>query len=110
MREDLLHLGLSEEKADWLCSQWKANLIPLSRIAAGQTLTVNQLVDMEWRFGGRTMLLIDILHAHVHVHAHAVTATNSDMQKVGNTFLQLKLVLDKGVGTEVFMGTYVRTR
>lgn len=27
------------------------------------------------------------------------------MRKVGNTFLQLKLVLDKGVGTEeVFMG------
>lgn len=52
VREDLLHLGLSEEKADWLCSRWKANLIPMSRIAAGQTLTVNQLVDMEWRFGG----------------------------------------------------------
>ena len=34
-----------------------------------------------------------------------MTATNSDMKKVGNTFLQLKLVLDKGVGTdEVFMG------
>ncbi len=66
-------------------SQWKANLLSLSRLAAGQSLTVNQLVDMEWRFG--------------------VTAADSDMKKVGNTFLQLKLVLDKGVGTEeVFMG------
>lgn len=59
----------------------------LSRVAAGQSLTVNQLVDMEWRFG--------------------VTAADSDMKKVGNTFLQLKLVLDKGVRTEeVFMGKY----
>ena len=24
----------------------------ISRVAAGQTLMVNQLVDMEWRFGG----------------------------------------------------------
>ena len=54
------------------------------------------------------MLFINILHAHAHVHA--VTATNSDMQKVGNTFLQLKLVLDKGMGTDdVFMGAYIST-
>ena len=59
----------------------------MSRVAAGQSLTVNQLVDMEWKFG--------------------VTAADSDMKKVGNTFLQLKLVLDKGVRTEeVFMGKY----
>ena len=24
----------------------------MSRVAAGQSLTVNQLVDMEWKFGG----------------------------------------------------------
>lgn len=53
MREDLIHLGLSEEKAELVCSQWKTNLLALSRIAAGQSLTVNQLVDMEWRFGGK---------------------------------------------------------
>ena len=32
--------------------QWKTNLIALSRSALGQTLMVNQLVDMEWKFGG----------------------------------------------------------
>ena len=65
--------------------QWKTNLPSMSRVAAGQSLTVNQLVDMEWRFG--------------------VTAADSDIKKVGNTFLQLKLVLNKGAGTEeVFMG------
>ena len=35
-------------------SQWKANLVAFSRIAVGQSLTVNQLVDMEWRFGGKS--------------------------------------------------------
>ena len=25
----------------------------MSRVAAGQSLTVNQLVDMEWKFGGK---------------------------------------------------------
>lgn len=44
-------------------------------------------------------------HTLFHHTCNAVTATNSDMKKVGNTFLQLKLVLDKGIGTEeVFMG------
>ncbi len=39
-----------------------------------------------------------------------MTAADSDMKKVGNTFLQLKLVLDKGVGTEeVFMGKFLYT-
>lgn len=106
MHEDLIHLGLSEEKADWVCAQWKGNLVAMSRVAAGQTLTVNQLVDMEWRFGGTCSVLITISMELVALSlSPAVTATNSDMKKVGNTFLQLKLVLDKGTGTEdVFMG------
>ena len=33
-------------------SQWNNNLASLSKGALGQTLTVNQLVDMEWKFGG----------------------------------------------------------
>ena len=37
---------------------------------------INQLVDMEWKFG--------------------VTAANSDLKSVGNSFLQLKLVINKG--------------
>ena len=36
---------------------------------------INQLVDMEWKFG--------------------VTASSSEMNKVGNSFLQLKLVVSK---------------
>lgn len=38
--------------------QWKSNLPSMSRAAAGQSLTVNQLVDMEWRFGGEELALL----------------------------------------------------
>ena len=51
------------------------------------------------------------MHIHVQWLTHddffAVAAGDSDMKKVGNTFLQVKLVLNKGVGTEeVFMGKH----
>ncbi len=37
--------------------------------------------------------------------ALSVAAGDNDVKKAGNTYLQVKLVLDKGVGTEeVFMG------
>lgn len=32
--------------------QWSEHFAALSRLAVGQTLMVNQLVDMEWKFGG----------------------------------------------------------
>ncbi|KAI8511696.1 COMM domain-containing protein 7 [Branchiostoma belcheri] len=80
LKEDLTNLGVTEERASNLESQWKSNLAALSRMAMGQTLMVNQLVDMEWKFG--------------------VTAASSEVQKVGNTFLQLKLVVNKGDRTE----------
>lgn len=34
--------------------QWAEHHVALSRLAVGQTLMVNQLVDMEWKFGGET--------------------------------------------------------
>ncbi|KAL5517086.1 hypothetical protein EMCRGX_G002555 [Ephydatia muelleri] len=84
IKEDMLLLGLSEENSTLVATQWRGGVGSMVRAAAGQTLTVNQLVDMEWRFG--------------------VTAADSDMKKVGNNFLQLKLVLNKGGKTEdVFM-------
>lgn len=46
---------------------------------------ISQLVDMEWKFG--------------------VTASNNDIDKFGNVFLQLKLLLNKGDNLETcFMG------
>lgn len=32
--------------------QWKQNAPTLAQWAIGQTLMINQLIDMEWRFGG----------------------------------------------------------
>eukprot|EP00057_Strongylocentrotus_purpuratus_P025879 XP_011680353.1 PREDICTED: COMM domain-containing protein 7 isoform X4 [Strongylocentrotus purpuratus] len=80
LKEDFVNLGLSEEKAGYVSNEWKCNLVGLSRSAVGQTLTVNQLVDMEWKFG--------------------VTAASSELQQVGSTFIQMKLVVNKGNKTE----------
>lgn len=84
VKEDLEHLGLSAENSPHISERWKANLVALSRSVVGQTFMVNQLVDMEWKFG--------------------VTAGSSDLKVVGQTFLQLKMVVDRG-GTQedVFM-------
>ncbi|KAJ6655863.1 hypothetical protein lerEdw1_004633 [Lerista edwardsae] len=68
--------GLSEEKASYFEEQWKENSPTLSRLAVGQTLIVNQLIDMEWKFG--------------------VTAGSSELKKVGSIFLQLKLMVKSG--------------
>ncbi|KAM6340184.1 COMM domain-containing protein 7 isoform 3-T3 [Alca torda] len=72
--------GLSEEKASYFAEQWKVNSPTLTRLAVGQTLMINQLIDMEWKFG--------------------VTAGSSELEKVGSIFLQLKLVIKKGSQTE----------
>ncbi|CAE1226618.1 COMMD7 [Acanthosepion pharaonis] len=76
--EELRSLGLSEEKADYFTEQWKKNMATLSSMALGQTLMVNRLVDVDWKFG--------------------VTLASSEITKVGNTFVQLKLVLSNGTG------------
>eukprot|EP01120_Amphizonella_sp_Union-15-10_P011787 TRINITY_DN5099_c0_g1_i1.p1 TRINITY_DN5099_c0_g1~~TRINITY_DN5099_c0_g1_i1.p1 ORF type:complete len:201 (+),score=38.18 TRINITY_DN5099_c0_g1_i1:94-696(+) len=76
VRGDLLAFGLDDEKSDLIAKKWKSNFLSISSSVVGNTLMVNQLVDLEWRFG--------------------VTTSNKDVYKVGTTFLQLKLVLDKG--------------
>uniref|UniRef100_A0AAR2L6U0 COMM domain-containing protein n=1 Tax=Pygocentrus nattereri TaxID=42514 RepID=A0AAR2L6U0_PYGNA len=52
VKEDMLSLGLNEDKAIHFSDQWRVHYPILSRLAVGQTLMVNQLVDMEWKFGG----------------------------------------------------------
>ncbi|XP_031139851.1 COMM domain-containing protein 7 isoform X1 [Sander lucioperca] len=80
IKEDLVTLGLNQDKAAHFSQQWGEHYAALSSLAVGQTLMVNQLVDMEWKFG--------------------VTVGTSEVQKVGNIFLQLKLVVRKGNSTE----------
>nr|XP_012420696.1 PREDICTED: COMM domain-containing protein 7 isoform X1 [Odobenus rosmarus divergens] len=72
--------GLSEEKATYFSEKWKQSAPTLARWAIGQTLMINQLIDMEWKFG--------------------VTSGSSELEKVGSIFLQLKLVVKKGNQTE----------
>jgi len=73
---DLKQFGLADEKATLIAQMWKSSLANIKRTAVGNTLTVNQLVDLEWKFG--------------------VTAANTDLSKVGDCFLQFKLSLDDG--------------
>ncbi|XP_060044572.1 COMM domain-containing protein 7 isoform X5 [Erinaceus europaeus] len=84
IQADFITLGLSEEKATYfsekLLFQWKQNAPSLAQWAIGQTLMINQLIDMEWRFG--------------------VTSGSSELEKVGSIFLQLKLVIKKGNQTK----------
>ncbi|XP_032275214.1 COMM domain-containing protein 7 isoform X2 [Phoca vitulina] len=80
VQADFITLGLSEEKATYFSEKWKQSAPTLARWAIGQTLMINQLIDMEWKFG--------------------VTSGSSELEKVGSIFLQLKLVVKKGNQTE----------
>ncbi|XP_049611290.1 COMM domain-containing protein 7 [Syngnathus scovelli] len=80
LKEDLQTLGLQEDKAAHFSQQWAEHRAALCRLAVRQTLTVNRLVDMEWKFG--------------------VTVGTSEVNKMSNIFLQLKLVVQKGNSTE----------
>ncbi|CAO2585018.1 COMM domain-containing protein 7 [Lemmus lemmus] len=73
VQADLLTLGLSEEKATYFSEKWKQNTPTLAQWAIGQTLMINQLIDMKWRFG--------------------VTSGSSELEKVGSIFLQIELTL-----------------
>ena len=67
---------MNTEKATVISEQWKEKFATICRSIVGQVFTINQLVDMEWKFG--------------------VTAATSDMTQVGHSFLQFKLVINKG--------------
>lgn len=52
VRDDLVALGMKDEYAEVVAAKWKANFLRLSRSVLGHTLTVNEITDMRWRFGG----------------------------------------------------------
>ncbi|XP_077109231.1 COMM domain-containing protein 7 isoform X2 [Ranitomeya variabilis] len=76
LQSDLIVLGLDEEKARIFAKEWSSDAPALMRLAVGRTLGINQLVDMEWKFG--------------------VTAASSELEKAGTIFLQLKMIIKKG--------------
>ena len=69
----ILFSGLLPEKSEQIAQLWRVHFVMLSRNMVDQSLVVNKVVDMEWRFG--------------------VSAASSELAQVGKTFLQLKLVV-----------------
>ncbi len=65
--------GLTAEKSAVAAQLWRGHFVALSRSMVDQSLLVNRVVDMDWRFG--------------------VTAASSELAQAGSTFLQLKLVV-----------------
>ena len=77
LSDDLSQIGLNEEYRKIFCNEWRNEYVKLNRSVIEQsTLHLNQVVDMQWKFG--------------------VTASSDSLKQLGSTFLQLKLVLDKG--------------
>eukprot|EP00694_Reclinomonas_americana_P006827 EC797421.1.p1 GENE.EC797421.1~~EC797421.1.p1 ORF type:complete len:201 (+),score=71.19 EC797421.1:7-609(+) len=73
---DMTELGCEEAVAGAIGKVWRDKLVNVSRNVLGNTVTVNQLVDIQWRFG--------------------VTASSNELSDVGATFLQLNLELESG--------------
>lgn len=78
LMEDCDSLGLEETRVKLIGATWKKYFVAISRGVFSQTLSVNPLKDLDWRFG--------------------VTAASSEVKEVGATYLQLKLTLDRGDG------------
>ncbi len=71
MRSDLEELGVGKERSAALAAVVAESRPQLVAAAVDQMLTVNKLLDIDWRFG--------------------VTASSSEMDRVGSTFLQMKI-------------------
>ncbi|CAH2303059.1 COMM domain-containing 7 [Pelobates cultripes] len=76
LKADFLALGLDEERAGCFADEWSRDASVLTQLVVGRTLSINQLVDMEWKFG--------------------VTTASSELEKAGSIFLQLKMVTKRG--------------
>jgi hypothetical protein len=85
VKEDLETIGIDGGIINKIVAVWRDNYGELSSTLVGNTLQINKLLDMEWRFG--------------------ITVANKELHNVGSTFLQVKLTLDKGnnQNDEVFM-------
>lgn len=83
--EDCVALGLTEEATGFFREAWAVNHTQLANAQVTKTIMANQMVDMEWKFG--------------------VTSASDEVDKVGSTFLNLKLVIDKSSSQreDVFM-------
>lgn len=77
LQEEMVSLGMAEKQADILVKEWEAHYSFLAQINSEDTVVVNQLLDMEWKFG--------------------VCSASSELNTVGNVFLQMKLEIEDSV-------------
>jgi hypothetical protein len=78
LKAKAMERGAEDAAANVFCEAWRAQYSSITSSILSRTLAANQLVDLEWKFG--------------------VTASTDDMASVGATFLQMKLVIDRGNG------------
>lgn len=85
LADDCAGLGLSKDAVSVLRGCWEARRRDLATASARTSLMANRLVDLEWTFG--------------------VTSATDELGAVGATFLNVKLVIDKGHGEreDIFM-------
>ena len=86
VESDLTEFGLDSDHITVFTKSWNVQYVKLNRSAVKSSLKINEVIDMEWKFG--------------------VSASSNSSKKLGTTFLQLKLVIDKGDGKteDVVMG------
>ena len=73
---DLSEFGLDSDHISVFTQSWNVEYVKLNRSAVKSSLSLNEVIDMEWKFG--------------------VSASSDNAKKLGTTFLQLKLLIDKG--------------
>eukprot|EP00043_Microstomoeca_roanoka_P025898 m.10226 g.10226 ORF g.10226 m.10226 type:complete len:188 (-) comp5951_c0_seq1:112-675(-) len=78
--DELMRIGFAKGKAQYVAKKFKANEQALTRTLIGNTFVINEIVDMQWKFG--------------------VTAGSSEFRHTGESFLQLKLILQRGTQRE----------
>ncbi|GIY66332.1 COMM domain-containing protein 7 [Caerostris darwini] len=78
LHDELLNLGLNEDLVDLFTERWEKVHSSLVQTSVAETIPINPLIDMEWKFG--------------------VTSASSQSNTVGNVFLQMKLDVDQGNG------------
>jgi hypothetical protein len=97
-----LRAGLPAAHAEQVASLWRGQVLELSRTAISATLTVNELVDMEWKFGVTVgtdeIEKVSSCVGWLRFLTHAVAPVARCCVQMGATFLQLRMVIDKGSG------------
>lgn len=51
VKDDLLALGVEAQRTSLVSQKWKEMFLMLSKSVIGQTLVVNEILDMQWKFG-----------------------------------------------------------